>query len=50
MLSSHESPTKYSDNEQHECMRKQITMTEKFKKEKERPARLKTRKGKLGKK
>jgi hypothetical protein len=38
-----------SDKEQNECMRKQITVKEKFKKE-ERLARLKTRKGDLGKK
>ena len=51
MLSSHESLTNHSDNERHECMRKQITMKEKFKKEEEeRSARLKTRKGDLGKK
>jgi hypothetical protein len=50
MLSSHESPTNYSDNERHECMRKQITMKEIQKEEEERLARLKARKGDLGKK
>ena len=38
------------DKERHECMKKKITVKEKFKKEEERPARLKTRKGDLGKK
>jgi hypothetical protein len=49
MLSSHENPTNYSDNERHECMRKQITVKKKKKKKKEKPTRLKTRKGDLGK-
>ena len=39
-----------SDKEQHECMKKQIIVKEKFKKEEERPARLKTWKGDQGKK
>jgi hypothetical protein len=39
-----------SDKEQHECMQKQIIVKEKFKKEEEKPARLKTRKGDQGKK
>ena len=39
-----------SDKEQHEGMEKQIIVKEKFKKEEERPARLKTQKGNLGKK
>ena len=39
-----------SNKEQHECMKKQIIVKEKFKKEEKRPARLKTRKGDLGKK
>ena len=39
-----------SDKEQHEYMKKQIIVKEKFKKEKKRPARLRTRKGDLGKK
>ena len=39
-----------SDKERHEGMTKQITVKENFKKEEERPARLKTRKGDLGKK
>ena len=40
-----------SDKELHECMKKQIIVKEKLKKKKdERPARLKTRKGNLGKK
>ena len=38
-----------SDKEQHEGMKKQIIVKEKFKKEEERPARLKTRQGNLGK-
>ena len=39
-----------SDKEQHEVMKKQIIVKEKFKKEEERPVRLKTRQGNLGKK
>ena len=39
-----------SDNKRHECMKKQIIVKEKFKKEEERPTRLKTHKGDLGKK
>ena len=39
-----------SNKERHECMKKQIIVKEKFKKEEERPARLKTWKGDLGKK
>ena len=39
-----------SDKEQHEGMKKQIIVKEKFKKEEERSARLKTRQGNLGKK
>ena len=39
-----------SDKEWHKGMTKQIIVKEKFKKEKERPARLKTRQGNLGKK
>ena len=31
-----------SDKERHECMKKQIIVKENFKKEEERPARLKT--------
>ena len=38
-----------SNKERHEGMTKQIFEKEKFKKEKERPARLKTRQGNLGK-